>query len=341
MRYNIYNKGVTTVDDSKLALGVDEEDIIEGERESVDELIIRLACQLKGVGKATAGAVAADFEGDIKSFLGTDKERLMAVKNSRGLQLLSDEQSNHLLKIVSEFPKDKTIAEAWVFFLGRNFLLSQVKMVDALSLSGFDINPLLAKALNLDSPRKVVAFNVYQTVTRSVVTSWGDTVEEMARFVGCKKNDYTIEGKTGTNFDLMKHLDGTDYYIQVKSGPNTMNVGMVTSLNEAIQKIEEVKPTARGILGMTYGTRARISNQIMANLFEADERMKIGREFWDFISEKSDFHKTLFKLLDASSNGILENSFIELIENKITTLEKQLIDETGSGSVNEILERYL
>ena len=329
------------MDDPLLALGVEQEDIIEGERESIDELIIRLACQLKGVGKATAGAVAAEYEGKIRDFLTTDSQRLKTVTNSRGATLLSDDQITHLLRLISEFPQNKTIAEAWVFYLGRNFLLSQVRMVEGLSLSGFDINPLLAKALNLDTPRKVVAFNVYQTVTRSVVTSWGDTVEEMARFVGCKKNDYTIEGKTGTNFDLMKNLNGTDYYIQVKSGPNTMNVGMVTSLNEAIKKIEEVKPNARGILGMTYGTRARISNQIMGNLVEADTRMKIGREFWDFISEKLDFHKQLFELLDASSNGILDNSFIELIENKITILEEQLISETGTGSVNDILERYL
>ncbi len=85
------------MDDSLLTLGVEEEDIIEGERESVDELIIRLACQLKGVGKATAGAVAAEYEGNVGDFLTADPERLKTITNSRGKALLSSEQIEHLL----------------------------------------------------------------------------------------------------------------------------------------------------------------------------------------------------------------------------------------------------
>ena len=52
--------------------------------------------------------------------------------------------------------------------------------------------------------------------------------------------------------------------------------------------------------------------QILGNLAGADSRMKVGREFWDFISEKENFHKDLFRLLEASSANILENSFISL-----------------------------
>ncbi len=329
------------MDIQNLGLFVDEEEIIEGQKETVDELIIRLSSQIQGIGKAKAGAIAADFDGNLNEFLNATPKRLKNIKNSRGVCLLSADQLNELISLSSALPNDKNIGEVWVFYLGRNFLISQVKMVKGLNIDSFDINPLLAKALNLDSLRKVVAFNVYQTVTRSVVTSWGDTVEEMARFVGCKKNDFALEGKTGTNFDLIKSLDGTDYYIQVKSGPNTMNVGMVTSLNEAIQFIETKKANVIGMLGMTYGTRTRISNQIMGNLIDADKRMKIGREFWDFISEEANFHNKLFELLDASSNGILESSFIELIEDKISALEQQLMKETDGGTINNVLEKYI
>jgi hypothetical protein len=233
------------------------------------------------------------------------------------------------------------IQETWVFYIGREFLKSQVKMVSALRFDDFDINPLLAKALNLDTPKKIIAFNVYQTITRSVVTSWGDTVELIARFVGCKDNDYIIEGKTGTNFDLVKGIGGTDYYIQIKSGPNTMNVGMVTSLNETIERLEREKPGSKGILGMTYGTRGRISNQILGNLKESDQRMKIGRELWDFIREKENYHKELFKLLDESSKGLLEKSFIELIESKISEFEEHWKSDFNSLSMDEVLEKYI
>lgn len=320
---------------------IDNSEVIGGEKESIDELIIRLCLNVKGIGKATAGAIASDFTNDLQSFLEADMLRLSRLRTSAGKQLLNETIINGLILEKESIPKGLTTQETWVFYLGRQFLKAQVSMVLSLTFQDFDINPLLAKALNLDTPRKVIAFNVYQTITRSVVTSWGDTVELIAKFVGCRDNDYIIEGKTGTNFDLVKGIEGVDYYIQIKSGPNTMNVGMVTSLNEAIQKLESGKKNSKGILGMTYGTRNRISNQIIGNLKNADDRMKIGRELWDFISEKKDFHKDLYKLLDNSSKGLLDKSFIELIESKITEFEDYWKTNFKDSSLDEVLEKYI
>ncbi len=314
---------------------------IEGTKESVDEFIIKLAQKVKGIGGAIAGSLATDFEGDLEGFLNADIERFTRIKKSNRQAILTPEQTIELIEIKQIYPKGKSIQEIWVFHLGREFLKSQVDMVTSLSFEDFDINPLLAKALNLDTARKVIAFNVYQTITRSVVTSWGDTVQSIAKFAGCKDNDYILEGKTGMNFDLVKSIGNVDHYIQVKSGPNTMNVGMVTSLNEAIEKIEGEKPRSKGMLGMTYGTKKRISAQIMGNLKNANDRMLIGRELWDFISEKKDFHKDLFTLLDQSSQGILNKSFIELIEAKIEELEDTWKSKFPSLSVDEVLEKYI
>ena len=316
-------------------------DVIEGVHESVDELIIRLCLKVKGIGKATAGGIASDFNGDLQTFLSADMLRFSQIHTSNGKQLLNETIINDLILEKEAIPHDLSVQETWVFYLGRQFLKSQVSMVLSLNFHDFDINPLLAKALNLNSPRKVIAFNVYQTITRSVVTSWGDTVELIAKFVGCRNNDYIIEGKTGTNFDLVKGIGGVDYYIQIKSGPNTMNVGMVTSLNEAILKLESGKKNSKGILGMTYGTRNRISNQILGNLKDADDRMKVGRELWDFISEKPNFHKDLFRLLDNSSIGLLDKSFIELIESKITEFEEYWENNFKGLSLDEVLEKYI
>jgi hypothetical protein len=116
---------------------------------------------------------------------------------------------------------------------------------------------------------------------------------------------------------------------------------MVTSLNEVIERLERSKPGSRGILGMTYGTRDRISKQILGNLREANERMKVGRELWDFIRETNDYHKQLFKLLDSSSVGLLEKSFIELIEAKITEFEEYWKSTYSGLSIDEVLEKYI
>lgn len=318
-----------------------DENLIEGQKESAEEFIISIARTVKGIGAAIAGTIANDFDGNLQEFLNSDVSRLSQIKKSNGKPILSQEQITQLLLEVSRIPKGFAIQETWVFYIGREFLKAQTKMVNSLGFRDFDINPLLAKALSLDTPRKVIAFNVYQTITRSVVTSWGDTVELIAKFVGCKDNDYIIEGKTGTNFDLVKNIEGTDYYIQIKSGPNTMNVGMVTSLNEAIERLEYAKPGSKGILGMTYGTRDRISNQILGNLKDAGQRMKVGRELWDFIRETNEYHKKLFQILDDSSRDLLDKSFIELIEDKITELEEYWTTNYFDLTLDQVLEKYI
>ncbi len=318
----------------------EQEEVITGEKESAEELIIQISKRVSGVTNGIAGTVATDFT-DLSLFLAADETRLSRICNSAGMAILSDDQISALIKEKGAIPRKSSLQEAWVFYLGRTFLLSQVETIRRLSLQSFDINPLLAKALNLDTPRKVIAFNVYQTVTRSVVTAWGSTIERIARFVGCRDNDYILSGGSGTNFDLVKTIGDVDYYIQVKSGPNTMNVGMVTSLNRAIRQLESKKENAKGVLGMTYGTRPRISAQITTGLKGADTRMKVGREFWDFVSEKKDFHKDLFRLLDVSAADLLADSFIELIEAKITEIETAWTEANPDKSVDDLLGAYI
>jgi len=307
---------------------------------AIDELVIEICSQVSGVGKATSGAIAADFESDLQAFLNADATRISKIQRSNGKPLITGDTLTNLIETKSQIPKGLSIQSTWVFYLGREFLKTQIQMVSNLNFHDFDINPLLAKALNLDTPRKVVAFNVYQTITRSIVTSWGYTVQRLAKSVGsCVDNDY--KGSTGTNFDVVKKLSECDYYIQIKSGPNDMNVGMVTSLNREIAELERNKPGSKAILGMTYGTRSRISGQILGNLSGGPDKMKIGRELWDFLSEKEGFHKDLFNLLDDASKGLLNNSFIELIEAKINELEDYWTKTHAGKSLDEVLENYI
>ncbi len=316
------------------------EPAIEGIKESVDTLIMKIARSVNGVGTATAGMIAADFEGNLQEFLAADIARLSQIKNSKDKQVLSTEQIDELIKSKAPLPQRLSLEESWVFYLGREFLKSQVEMLVQLKFENLDINPLLAKGLNLDTPEKIIVFNLYQTITRSVVTSWGDTVESIAKFTGCKDNDYIIKDKKGTNFDLMKSIKNVDYYIQIKSGPNSMNVGMVTSLGEAISELERERPGAKGLLGITYGTKDRLSDQI-GHLRGGKEKILIGRDFWDFISEKKDFYKDLFNILDNSSTGILNKSFIELIDEKIKEFKGYWENKYKGLSVEQVLERYI
>lgn len=319
----------------------DSANMVKGSTESSEKLIMDISQKVAGIGKSTAGFLAVEFDNDIHKFLAATVADFSQMKKSNGKNLLSEQMVNELVKETNTLPQDLPLEEIWVFYLGREFLINQVNSVNSISFNDLDINPLLAIALNLDTPEEVITFNLYQTITRSIVTSWGDTVEKMVEFVGCKKNDYIIEGKTGKQFDLMKEKDSVKYYIQIKSGPNTMNVGMVESLNDIIEELESTKADSKGLLGMTYGTRDRISNQIMGNLRGGTEKMLVGRELWDFVSDQENYHTRLFEVLDISSRDVLNQSFSELVNNKIGEFVTHWKQIHGDTSVRDILDNYL
>jgi len=187
-------------------------------------------------------------------------------------------------------------------------------------------------------PKDILSFVLYQAITRSIVTAWGTTVEKMVKYAGCEDNDDRNTALRGKNFELKKIFRGTEYYIQVKSGPNTMNVGMVQSLNETISKLAAGK---KAFLGMTYGTRERISPQIMGNLNDPNKQTKVGRELWDFVAEEQDFYKKVMSAISQATEGVLDENFIDLVNNRINDLAEEWVRKYKGLTLIQVLEKYL
>jgi len=245
--------------------------------------------------------------------------------NVKGAERLVQEGAKEVWDILEDVIKDKYV------------LLNRAPTLHRLGIQAF--NPLLIEALDLKEPKDIISFVIYQSVTRSVVTAWGTCVEKMVKYAGCEKNDAQDKQLTGKNFDLKKCLGSDEHYIQVKSGPNTMNVGMVNSLNETIDKIKAKGKKA--FLGMTYGKRERISNQIMGNLNDPHNQTKIGRELWGFIAEEENYYKKVIKIISDATSGILEENFIEVINGKINNLVIQWEEKFKGKQFDEILDSYI
>lgn len=158
-------------------------------------------------------------------------------------------------------------------------------------------------------------------------------------YSGAEPNDLPQRKRKGRNFDLKKDLGSRSKYLQIKSGPNTMNVDMVQSLNETI--LLAASEGRSGILGMTYGKRQGISSQIRDNLTDFNERTKIGRELWDFISEESEYHKKVIKTITDAANATVGVNFIGLVGEKIEELVQQWNRKFRGKSYNEILTNYI
>jgi len=149
------------------------------------------------------------------------------------------------------------------------------------------INPFLIKAFGFDDHHEVVTFYFYQKVTRSIVTSWGFTVEGLLPCSGAKKSD--LEG-----FDIKINQKGKEeYHLQVKSSPNTMSIEQVRQLNVHIQKIKDVSKQVP-ILGMTYGRRGQINTHWQRALGFHSKRGRVLQK--NFRLDKRSYEITTNKL---------------------------------------------
>lgn len=312
-----------------------------GESNHVADLICEIARKAEGVGASKGYALAEDFSTDYSTFREADLSRLLAIKKTNGESILTENQAEVILHEKNIIPKNYSEREAWIFFIGREFLKDQVARLSEINLDSLDINPLLARALDLKDPKQILEFNLYQTVTRSIVTSWGTTLEKLLLRCGADPFSGSKGLRAGRRPDIQKDKNGVTYFLQIKSGPNTMNVDMVQSLNELITELKKTEPKKRLLLGMTYGRRDRISSQIRDNLRDFDKSTLIGRELWEFISGERNFHRKMFSLLDNSSCGVLIKPFSELLKDKIKELSIEWTNRFGSKKIDDVLENYI
>lgn len=243
---------------------------------------------------------------------------------------------------IEEYARVQQFPDDWKFAGGINHIYKQIGNAVPLGL-GFNQD---------DSIR----FFVLQTISRSIVTSWGSYVEQFLKYSGCEVdssvgNDLfnkSIKSEIkGSNIDLFKINDNIIFPIQVKSGPNTMNVEMVQGLNRAFDfinnlevpshfKNEDIK-RIKAILGMTYGKREGISSQIRDNLEDFNNSTKIGRELWDFIAEEKNYYITVLDLMNCASKAFLDIDFMQLIEQKINSIKEEWNTSFGQDDFKKVI----
>lgn len=301
------------------------------------KLIEEICLSVDGIGTAKAGAVASYFD-DFQDFLNAQEKELLLISSKSGKPILASQTIKDLIIEKDKVVKGRAITETWVGFLAKLFIKSQVKTLEEMSFDNLDLNPLLARALALETPDDVIRFNLYQSMTRSCVTSWGTLVQKMLMFSGGEIEMIKF-GIKGREPDVIKKIDGKTHCFQIKSGPNTMNVDMIESLNEVIEKVE--KQGYVGWLGMTYGRKSRVSPQILGNLKDAGTKTKIGRELWDFIAESKDYHKRIIQIIDESTQKELKVSYNDLMEAKIKEFCQIWKAKYDNLPLNTVLEDYL
>lgn len=160
------------------------------------------------------------------------------------------------------------------------------QIVDEIRVEDLDFNPYLLCILGFETPEEIAEFMVAQRVERSIVTSYGQRIQKIAKEIAGRGTG--VEGA-----DICKEVRGRRYYIQVKAGPNTINKDISSEINRLLSSAIRRNHGSVALLGMTYGKRDRVSS-IIQRYSQID--WLIGREFWAFISDDPDCAKKIYEI---------------------------------------------
>lgn len=305
------------------------------------DYLMDLFREIKGIGKKTASQLI-NLRDKFSEF------GVIKLDELHRVGFLDAEKKRKILDKLVKVDFSQPIETLYIEKILKEFLDSRYRSIKDLRLEELEINVLLIKALGFTTAEDTIEFYLYQRVTRGAVTSWGQkALEDLCRVAGAKKipesENVAVSGK---RFDLKKEKDGTTYYVQLKSGPNTMNIGMIDSLNTMIQRIEEKHTSAMGILGMTYGTESQISSQIRGKLDDFERRAYIGEKFWELLSGEEKYYRKLINLIDQLSRQYIEeyeNTFLQLVRMKRDQLLEEWKEEYGSSGEEGLklfMEKY-
>lgn len=154
-------------------------------------------------------------------------------------------------------------------------------------------------------------------------------------------------GVSGADISIVKNNEAgfpVRWYIQLKSEPKTVNKDICLQISTELQSAVRRAPGSAGLLGITYGKSDCVSS-VTQNYLSFD--FKIGREFWEFISDDPDCYKKLWNLTISIAESFEDKSGLtlrELIEVKREELTKQFISkygESGESMWNRFLQENM
>lgn len=296
-------------------------------------LIIAICQRVRGIGKTTATHIASYLDTPAR-FMDCTPESLLFIKKESGASIIKSEQAEAIIRVRDHFlPKGTDdLRKLWITYLVGDFVERAINEIKATDFDELLINPFLIQAFNFTDHKEVITFCFYQKVTRSIVTSWGFTVERMLLVSG----GILVKG----GFDLMVVRSGKEHHLQIKSSPNTMDFDQVQNLNNNIRKLHQLENKI-GMLGVTYGRKDDHLSSIMQGVDGYPDKVLVGHELWDFVANEKGYTE---KVLEWASAGIPNNTdFSELLESKRLEIIAAWEAKYGTGltSIQRVLKRYL
>lgn len=220
----------------------------------------------------------------------------------------------------------------------QRFLEGRVRNVERLTLDQLKFNVIAlrtsAPMLELDDPTALLRYRLAQNLERSSVTAMGSALQQVAR-------EIAGQGTGVAGADIMLERDGRRYYIQVKSGPDTANKDIAQNIATLLNSARARDPEAICLLGVCYGRAEQISPIARGELTNRGVGLRVGREFWEFISGNPDCMADVLELAGAAASSADEAPFAERVERRLDALAADFMIRYGRTLDDDTWARFL
>ena len=153
------------------------------------EFMKYLFSSINGVGPTKSEMIIGHID-SVSSFLSQNEESLKTYYTASEKRIIEDNKihlfinaRDELKDMIEKFDLKNDINKIWITYLIRDFIVTQIKNINNLKLEDIDLNPHLIFLMGLKD-REVFDFFVTQTISRSIVTSWGMNVEKILNYSG-------------------------------------------------------------------------------------------------------------------------------------------------------------
>jgi len=237
---------------------------------------------------------------------------------------------------------DKELLAEIENYVGVNiakFHESRIEKLNQLKLDGLvkRKNPYLYKAMNLNTPGKVVESIAAAFMSSAEESMFGDWLEGLAIHIA--RIVFGGYKSSAEGMDLEMDKDGIHYFISVKSGPNWSNSSSLKKLKENFAKAIRIYRTSNNkvpceaIEGCCYG---RENNQ------QKEGHKKLcGQEFWFFISGCQSLYVDIIEPLGKGAlekNEQYQNEYCKMISRFTKSFIDDFCLESGEIDWPKIVE---
>lgn len=222
----------------------------------------------------------------------------------------------------------------------EKFVAQRAKNLSKLKLDDLKFNVVAlrasAKMLDFTTAIDLLRYRVAQHVERGSVTAMGTALQRVAKIIAGSGS-----GVAGADIEVVK--GGRRYFVQVKSGPDTANKDIAQNIATLLNSARARNPEAACVLGVCYARPDQISGIAKQELQSRGVALKVGREFWEFISGDPDCMAELLELArDAAERVSAETKFADDVEAKVQELATEFDAKYGSDLTDAaVWEKFL